>query len=259
MKYPMALTAELVARCERSEPDPGPEGGYRHYVDADYERAADRLLEQAPRGPLWVFAYGSLIWKPEIHTIEHRLAAAHGWHRAFCLQLTRWRGSPAQPGLMMGLKRGGRCKGMIHRMADDERRMLLVQLLKREIGCDEDLTGVRWIKVETASGRQRALAFWAEPEGLEDWVDVPLPEAAGILARACGHVGSGAAYLYHTVAKLDELGIRDRNLWRLQLLVAEEIRRLHLLQPAADSETESAAAAESLAPEPICDEIILDR
>ncbi len=250
MKGPMALTADLVARCERHEPDPGPEGGYRHYVDADYETAADRLLGRAPAGPFWIFAYGSLIWKPAIPTIEHRLAAAHGWHRAFCLQLTRWRGSPTQPGLMMGLKRGGSCKGMIHRIDDAQRHPLLVELLKREIGCDEDLTGVRWITVESDAGRQQALAFWAEPEGLEDWVDVPLAEAAGILARACGHVGSGAAYLYHTVAKLDELGIRDRNLWRLQHLVAEEIRRLHKIIPVADS---------AAAPETFSDEVILDR
>ena len=242
MKGPMALTAELVARCERNELDPGPEPGYRHFVDQDYEVAADRLMATVPPGPLWVFAYGSLIWKPEIATIDHRRATAHGWHRAFCLQLMRWRGSPAQPGLMMGLKRGGRCNGMIHRIAEDGRRSLLIALLKREVGCDEDVTGVRWINVETAEGKERALTFWAEPEGLgEDWVDKPLPEVARILARACGHVGSGAAYLYHTVAKLDELGIRDRNLWRLQHMVAEEIRRLHATMPelsAADSATD---------------------
>ena len=243
MKGPMALTADLVARCERSEPDPGPEGGYRHYVDEDYAAAADRLLSAAPPGPLWVFAYGSLIWKPEVPTIDHRRAAAYGWHRAFCLQLTRYRGSPTQPGLMMGLKRGGRCNGMIHRIADEERRALLIALLRREVGCDADMTGVRWIDVATDAGRECALAFWAEPEGLDDWVDKPLPEVAQILARACGHVGSCAAYLFHTVAKLDELGIRDRNLWRLQHLVAEEIRRLHVAMPPL-SETDSATAPE---------------
>ena len=51
-------------------------------------------------------------------------------------------------------------------------------------------------------------------------------QVAHTLARACGHVGSGAAYLLQTVAKLEEFGIRDRNLWRLQQLVADEILRL---------------------------------
>lgn len=224
----MTLTAELVARCERPEPDPGPEPGYRHFDDADYEAVADRLLVQAPAGPLWVFAYGSLIWKPAIETTDHRRAIAYGWHRAFALKLTRWRGSPAQPGLMMGLRRGGRCAGMIHRIQDQHRRAALIRLLRREVGCDEDLTGVRWLTVDTDEGKVRALAFWAEPIGLGDeWVKLPLFDVACTLARACGHGGSGAAYLFHTVSNLDALGIRDRNLWQLQKLVAEEIKRLH--------------------------------
>jgi glutathione-specific gamma-glutamylcyclotransferase len=227
VKAPITLTAELVARCERHEPDPGPDPRVQHFTAAEYEAAAGRLIEQAPPGPFWVFAYGSLIWKPAITTTDHRRAIAHGWHRSFCLRLTRWRGSAAQPGLMMGLKRGGSCKGVVHRIPDDVRRSFLVQLLRREIGNDKHLSGVRWINVDTNQGRIRALTFWAEPVGLESWIDLPLPEVAQILARACGHGGSGAAYLFHTVSKLDELGIRDRNLWRLQQMVAEEILCLH--------------------------------
>ncbi|TIW30865.1 MAG: gamma-glutamylcyclotransferase, partial [Mesorhizobium sp.] len=55
----------------------------------------------------------------------------------------------------------------------------------------------------------------------------PLENVARVLARACGHVGSGAEYLYNTVSHLEEFGIRDRNLWRLQELVADEIRSIH--------------------------------
>lgn len=227
MKGRMALTAELVARCERHEPDPGPELGRRYFTDGDYEAAAARLLEQAGAGPIWVFAYGSLIWKPAIETTDHRPAVAHGWHRAFCLKLTRYRGSAAQPGLMMGLRRGGRCKGMAHRIADAQRQALLVRLLRREVGNDQHLTGVRWIKIDSDQGTLRALTFWAEPIGLANWVKLPLPDVARILARACGHIGSGAAYLFHTVSKLDELGIRDRNLWRLQQMVADEIHGMN--------------------------------
>ncbi|HEY3146608.1 MAG TPA: gamma-glutamylcyclotransferase, partial [Dongiaceae bacterium] len=151
----MALTAELVAHCERHEPDPGPEAGRRYFTDAEYEAAAARIIAQAPPGPLWVFAYGSLIWKPAIETIDHRRAVAHGWHRAFCLKLTRYRGSAAQPGLMMGLRRGGRCKGMVHRIADDHRQALVARLLRREVGNDKHLTGVRWINVDTDTERLR--------------------------------------------------------------------------------------------------------
>jgi cation transport protein ChaC len=229
MKASMALTADLLAHCERHEPDPGPQAGTRTFQDADYQAAAERLLVQAPGGPLWLFAYGSLIWKPAIEAVEQRLATAPGWHRAFCLKLTRWRGSPAQPGLMMGLRRGGRCKGVVYRIADEQRAEQLLRLLRRELGGEAALTGVRWLRVETADGKIRALTFWAEPVGVEAWVKLPLSEVAHILARACGHIGSGAAYLFQTVRSLDQLGIRDRNLWRRQELVAREIREMHRL------------------------------
>ena len=233
MKGPIALTADLVARCERPEHDPGPDPGRRYFTEAEYETAAASLIERAPPGPLWVFAYGSLIWKPAIETTDHRKAVAYGWHRAFCLKLTRYRGSAAQPGLMMGLRHGGRCKGVVHWIADDQRQALLVRLLRREVGNDQHLTGVRWLTVETDQGKLRALTFWAEPIGLANWVNLPLLEVAHILARACGHGGSCAAYLFHTVRHLDELGIRDRNLWRLQQMVADEIRQLHAVSRGA--------------------------
>jgi cation transport protein ChaC len=225
MKDAMALTAELVARCQRIEPDPGPEPGYSGFTEEEYDAAAAALLQGKPPGPLRIFAYGSLIWKPAFVSVEHRRATAYGWHRAFCLELTRWRGSPQQPGLMMGLQRGGRCDGVVYRLPDGDHVRQLGRLLRREVGDHKELRTVRWITVETELDKLRALTFWADPAGLDYSVKLPLARVAQILARACGHIGSGADYLFQTVAKLEEFGIRDRNLWRLQRLVADEIRR----------------------------------
>jgi cation transport protein ChaC len=216
MNSSMALTAQLVA-------DPGPEDGYSTFTEEEYEAAAATLLERKSPGPLWIFAYGSLIWKPAFVAVEHRRATAFGWHRSFCLELKRWRGSPQQPGLMMGLQRGGRCDGVIYRLPDGHHVGQIGRLLRREIGGQEEMRTVRWITVKTERGKLRALTFWAGPTGLDYNVKLPLIRVAQILARACGHIGSDAAYLYQTVSKLEELGIRDRNLWRLQELVADEI------------------------------------
>lgn len=229
----MALTAALVARCHRSEPDPGPNPTYTTFTDAGYDAAVAMLLRQRPPGPLWVFAYGSLIWKPACESVERRRATAYGWHRAFSLELRRWRGSAAQPGLMLALERGGRCDGLICRLPESDVSTQLGRLLRRELSGPDGLRAVRWITVHGDAGTRRALAFWAGLQGLDRNVRLPLARVAHILARACGHVGSGAEYLFQTVTKLEELGIRDRNLWRLQQLVAAEI--LGLDAPAAQS------------------------
>ena len=222
----LSLTEELVALCHRDIADPGPDTKRDYFVDADYEKAVERLLSERPEGPFWLFAYGSLIWKPEFPTEEILLAVADGWHRAFCLQLKRDRGSPEQPGLMMALDTGGRCEGVLLRLSEQDLASQLDLLLQREVGSDEQLESVRWIDVQSDQGPVRALVFYANLAHLDYYVNaLPLEQVAHILARACGHWGSGAQYLHQTVSKLEEFGIHDENLWKLQELVAEEIQR----------------------------------
>ncbi|MFK0687249.1 gamma-glutamylcyclotransferase [Mesorhizobium sp. IMUNJ 23033] len=223
----MSLTSELVALCHREEADPGPDGSWMQLNDDDFRILALRLSDEADEGPLWVFAYGSLIWKPAFESVERQRATAYGWHRSFCLDMVRWRGSVAQPGLMLALERGGRCDGVIYCLPDGEKPAQIERLLRREIDDHESIGSVRWVPVRTAQGTLRALGFWVGVTGRGTSLNQPLETVARVLARACGHVGSGAEYLYNTVSHLEEFGIRDRNLWRLQLLVADEIRSIH--------------------------------
>ncbi len=123
----------------------------------------------------------------------------------------------------MALERGGSCDGVAFRLPDKEQREHIRNLVGREITMREDLAMVRWVTVRTDTGPLRALVFWAGPKGDGIALKLPLERVAWVHARACGHVGSCASYLYNTVAKLEEFGIHDRNLWRLQELVAEEI------------------------------------
>jgi cation transport protein ChaC len=221
----MELTPELVARCYRKEPDPGPNPNFTPIEDSERRSIAEALIASAPLGPLWVFAYGSLIWRPDFEVAEFRRATASGWHRSFCLELTRWRGTPALPGLMLALQSGGRCHGVGLRLPESECAEIVYELVKREITTSEDAGMARWVTVSTESGPLRALTFWAGPKGAGIFRGLPLETVAWKLAHACGHYGSSAEYLYQTVAKLEEHGIRDRNLWQLQKLVAAEIKR----------------------------------
>ncbi|WP_303981803.1 gamma-glutamylcyclotransferase [Dongia mobilis] len=219
----MSLTAEMVALCERLVPDPGPRPDLTYLDEAGYLALAREYVQQNGSGPLWVFAYGSLIWNPGFTSVEHQHGIAHGWHRQFSMKLTRWRGTPEQPGLMLALERGGSCDGILFRLPEASTVEELARALQRETDGHEDIAYVRWINVRSGAEIRRALVFWAHPKGFHLPEPPTLDLAAHMLARACGHMGSGAAYLYNTVAKLAEHGIYDRNLWRLQQMVAAEI------------------------------------
>ena len=128
---------------------------------------------------------------------------------------------------MMCLDRGGRCEGVAFRLSDAHCADELKQLLLRELGSDEAFESVRWVNVRADDQVIRAVTFYAYPSRLDTYVGKwPLEKVAHNLARACGHLGSGAEYLYQTVSKLEEFGIHDGNLWKLQELVANEIIEL---------------------------------
>lgn len=221
----MTLTAELVDSCRRVEVDEGRHPGLTPMPNELYQPLIDRLVnESLAIGPLWIFAYGSLIWNPTFPWVEARPATAVGWHRSFCIELQNWRGSRTQPGLMMALDNGGRCNGLAYRIGDGaDHEQTIGNLVDAEVGYEEDIASIRWLSVRTPNGPVKALTFYAGPRGTGILRKLPLPDVARRLAHACGHVGPGAEYLLNTVTKLEEHGIRDRNLWTLQRLVALEI------------------------------------
>jgi cation transport protein ChaC len=125
---------------------------------------------------------------------------------------------------MMALERGGRCDGLVYRLPRLGEAELLGRLLRREVSGRDGLRGVRWITVNAKGARLRALSFWV---GLNGSTRKPIDKVAHILARAVGHLSSGAEYLFYTVRELERHGIKDGGLWRLQQLVAEEILQLY--------------------------------
>ena len=224
----MSLTSELVALCHRDVPEPPRDPEISRFTDADYELAATDVLTRLGDDPIWVFAYGSLLWKPAGDISEQRRSTAFGWHRSFCMEMRRWRGSPEQPGLMMALRRGGSCTGLAQRPLGRDRHDVMVRLLRREIGGPMGYAALRLLELHSDDGPLRALCFYADPPEVSDRPELPIEQVASILARACGHAGSGAEYLYRTVAALQALDIHDPHLWQLQDLVAKEIRSIHL-------------------------------
>jgi len=122
----------------------------------------DEFMARLPKGDLWVFGYGSLMWSPCFSYEAKGFGRAHGYHRALCILSTRYRGTLRRPGLVMGLCRGGSCWGMAFRIARDEVRRALSRLWAREM--PRRVYHPRLVSVRLRSGRTvRALAFVADP------------------------------------------------------------------------------------------------
>ena len=126
--------------------------------DAERDASLREALSRAPvGGDVWVFGYGSLIWNPAFHYVERRIGRVHGFHRRFCLWTTLGRGSPENPGLVLGLESGGSCTGVAYRIAASEVGTELDVVWRREM-----LTSAYrpvWVRVHTAAGPAKAVTF----------------------------------------------------------------------------------------------------
>jgi glutathione-specific gamma-glutamylcyclotransferase len=170
---------------------------------------------------LWVFAYGSLMWRPAFAFAEARRACLTGHHRAFCIYSVHHRGTPARLGLVLGLDRGGVCEGVAYRVAAPDAAPVRAYLrareqvsgVYREAFLPVELDGERHPPVEVT-----ALAFIVERA--HPAYAGPLPPAlqARLIRGAKGLSGANLDYLVSTVRHLQELGIRERALERLVVL-----------------------------------------
>jgi cation transport protein ChaC len=227
----MCLTPDLVARVDRAEPDPGPEPGACEPTDADFHRMVETLLNEYAPADLWFFAHGSSMWNPEFEYEECHPAVARGWHRAYCLKSTRRRGTREYPALMVALDRGGSCNGVVYRLPSGEHAAQVDLLMRREVDANPPMNVCRWISVHTSQGPFRALALVADRCGPAYVGKLGVKQVARIVAHAAGHWGSSAQYLHRTVSMLEAFGVRDRNLWAIQVHVAEEIPNISLSSP----------------------------
>jgi cation transport protein ChaC len=176
------------------------------------------FLQLAPRGDLWVFGYGSLMWSPGFRHGEKSPGRVHGYHRSFCIYSTRYRGTPERPGLVMGLCQGGSCWGMAFRVPATRVARVLDTLYRREMR--NRVYRPRFVRVRIAHGRRvSALAFVADPCHGQFAGDLSLERTARLIAQGHGERGLNIDYLAYTLAHMHEIGVSDPHLDRIMLRV----------------------------------------
>jgi len=156
---------------------------------------------------IWVFGYGSLMWRPGFPHREARPARLWGHHRALCVYSVHYRGTPERPGLVLGLDRGGSCVGRAFRVAAADADAVIAYLDGREL-----VTGVyrrRRLTLGLDGRRVGAIAYVADRDHPQYAGTLAPARAAAIVRAGCGTGGDNADYLARTVAHLDALGIAD--------------------------------------------------
>lgn len=169
--------------------------------------------------PLWIFGYGSLMWRPDFAYEECAPARIEGWKRGFFIYSTHHRGTHAHPGLVLALDRGGACAGIVFRVGAERARETLAYLRARE-----QINGVYReqiipARLEDGSGRQvEAIAYVAERRHPSYAGRLPLRKQARLIRGAAGVSGPNLHYLINTVRHLEAMGMREPELERLAAL-----------------------------------------
>jgi glutathione-specific gamma-glutamylcyclotransferase len=170
----------------------------------------DRFTPLLPRGDLWVFGYGSLMWSPDFRFAERRAARLHGYHRSLCIYSHRHRGTPERPGLVMGLCSGGSCWGVAFRVVERRAESTLAMLWHREMV--NRVYEPRLVNVRIGRRAVRALAFVADTRHDQFAGRLSAAQTARMVAQGCGMRGQNVDYLANTVAHMDELGLPEGHL-----------------------------------------------
>jgi cation transport protein ChaC len=176
-----------------------------------------------PRGGLWIFGYGSLMWDPCFSHVESRPALIYGYHRELCIYSSRWRGTPQRPGLVLGLDRGGACRGVAFRIAAAQVARSLESLWDREMR--RGVYHPRLLHARLPGRTARVLAFVANPLHPGYAGTLPTERTAELIANCHGDRGPNVEYLARTLKHLADLGVRDHHLLRVMATVHALLRR----------------------------------
>ena len=175
------------------------------------------------KADLWVFGYGSLMWRPGFEFIEQVPARLIGEHRALCVYSFDHRGTPEKPGLVLGLDRGGACRGIAFRVAAKRRDDTIDYLRGREQTTHVYREVMRsvWLEDE-ARRRVSALAYVVDRGHVQYAGRLTPAEQLRFVQQGHGRSGNNRDYVLATVKSIEAQGFRDAQLHQLAMMLHDE-------------------------------------
>ncbi|MCC6891028.1 MAG: gamma-glutamylcyclotransferase [Hyphomicrobiales bacterium] len=189
-------------------------------------------LSDPGAGDLWVFGYGSLMWRPGFGYVERVDARLTGAHRALCVYSFVHRGTPERPGLVLGLDRGGACRGIAFRVAAQMRAQTVAYLRAREQVTKIYREFLRPVALNRRPQQVvQALCYVVDRSHPQYAGRLTLEQQLHLVRQGHGQSGHNRDYVLATVKAMEQLGYRDTDLHRL----AEKLKGVHESPPADGS------------------------
>jgi glutathione-specific gamma-glutamylcyclotransferase len=191
--------------------------------------------KESSQTDLWVFGYGSLMWRPGFEFTEQVQARLIGEHRALCVYSFDHRGTPEKPGLVLGLDRGGACRGVAFRVAPKLRGKTVEYLRGREQTTNvyREVWRSVWLGNE-ARQRVSALTYVVDRGHVQYAGRLSLIEQFRLVKQGHGRSGNNRDYVLATVKSIEAQGFRDEQLHRLALMLHDDGHSLHPAEAAEE-------------------------
>lgn len=197
---------------------PPPSSAFIVLTDEQRQQSLENAMAQYEQGQdVWVFGYGSLIWKPAFEFTEKRYAVLDGYHRELCLWSSINRGTPEHPGLVFALDNGGACQGMVFRIPAELVEKTMPELWQREMLANAYVP--KWLNCSTSQGDVKALAFVMNHNHPSYVKEMPEDLLVKTIKTAVGTYGSTLEYVVETHKALKEHNIEDKGLEHVVNLV----------------------------------------
>ena len=213
------LTRDNISKGQIRETIRSIPGSDKVLSDNDLLSARRKIIPDIGIGEdIYIFAYGSLLWNPTVDYEEQFIAKIFGFHRSFCMKTRLGRGSFENPGLMLGLDKGGSCLGSAFKLTNKTAIQNIDILFRREM-----VTGAyrpKLLKTKLENGKNvLSLAFTVDKKHKNYFPKNTAQIKANIISKAHGFLGSCEEYLNNTLESLSELKITDKEMKKISFLI----------------------------------------